>query len=168
MLYASRGAKMVPMARKKQQQQTKQFKNRRAFHEYHVLEKVECGIALMGSEIKSIREGKIIMSDGYARIDGGEVFLVNCHISEYKNSPHFGHDPLRKRKLLLRRAEIVKLERKVEVKGCTLVPLRLYFNKRGYAKLELGVCRGKQLHDKRQSMKSKDTEREIQREMSRY
>lgn len=157
------------MAQKKQRKPgAQQFKNRRAFYEYHVLEKVECGIALMGSEIKSIRDGKIIMSDSYARIEDGEVFLVNCHISEYKNSAHFGHEPLRKRKLLLRRAEIRKLERKVELKGYTLVPLRVYFNKRGYAKVELGVCRGKQLHDKRQSLKSRDTEREVQREMSRY
>lgn len=158
------------MARKKDTQKPppRQFKNRRAFYEYHVLEKVECGIVLMGSEVKSLRNGQITMTDSYARIEGGEVYLVGCHISEYRNATHFGHEPLRKRKLLLHRAEIRKLERKVELKGHTLVPLRVYFNARGIAKLELGVCRGKQLHDKRQSVKSRDTEREMQREMSRY
>ncbi len=153
--------------KKKPQQQ--QFKNRRAFYEYHVLEKVECGMVLMGSGIKSLREGQINLSDSYARIDDGEVFLINCHISEYKNASYFGHDePLRKRKLLLRRAEIRKLERRVELKGFTLVPLRVYFNARGIAKLELGIGRGKQLHDKRQSVKTRDTEREMRREMSKY
>lgn len=158
------------MARKKDKHKPRpqQFKNRRAFYEYHVLEKVECGIALMGSEVKSLRNGQITMTDSYARIEDGEVYLVGCHISEYRNATHFGHEPLRKRKLLLHRAEIRKLERKVEQKGHTLVPLRIYFNARGIAKLELGVCRGKQLHDKRQSVKSRDTEREMQREMSRY
>ncbi len=145
-----------------------QFKNRRAFYQYEILEKVECGIVLTGSEIKSLRDGQINLSDSYARIDGGEVFLINCHISEYKNASYFGHEPLRKRKLLLHRAEIRKLERKVELKGFTLVPLRVYFNARGIAKVELGVGRGKQLHDKRQSVKTRDTEREMRREMSKY
>jgi len=146
----------------------KEFKNRRAFHEYHVLEKVEAGIALVGSEVKSIREGNLNLSDSYARVEEGQVFLVNVHISEYKNAGAFGHDPRRRRKLLLHRAEIRKLERRVEEKGLTLVPLRVFFNARGLAKVELGICRGKQLHDKRAALKARDTEREIRREISKY
>jgi SsrA-binding protein len=146
----------------------REFKNRRAFHEYHVLEKVEAGIALVGSEVKSIREGNMNLSDSYARVEEGQVFLVNVHISEYKNAGAFGHEPLRRRKLLLHRAEIRKLERRVEEKGLTLVPLRVFFNARGIAKVELGICRGKQLHDKRAALKARDTEREIRREISKY
>ena len=126
---------------KQEGRKEREFKNRRAFHEYHVLEKVDAGIVLVGSEVKSIREGDINLSDSYARVGDGEVFLVNFHISEYKNAGAFGHEPLRKRKLLLHRAEIRKLEKKVEMKGLTLVPLRLFFNARGIVKVELGVCR---------------------------
>ncbi len=145
-----------------------QFKNRKAFHDYHVIEKVECGVALIGSEVKSIREGRVILTDSYATIVDAEVFLIGLHIGEYKNAVHFGHEPTRKRKLLLHRAEIRKLIRKVDQKGHTLVPLRIYFNARGIAKVELGVCVGKRQHDKRQSMKARDADREVRREMSRY
>lgn len=144
------------------------IRNRKAFHEYHVLEKVEAGIVLIGSEVKSIREGNVNLTDSFARIDDGEVYLVNCHISEYKNAPTFGHEPRRKRKLLLHRREIRKLAKRVEAKGLTLIPLRLYFSTRGYAKVEVGVCRGKQLHDKRAAVRERDSEREIRRELSRY
>jgi SsrA-binding protein len=146
----------------------KEFRNKKAFYEFHVLEKVEAGIALIGSEVKSIREGKVTFADSYARVDGGEIFLVGCHIAEYKNAASFGHDPLRKRKLLLRRREIEKLARKVAEKGLTLVPLRLYFNARGIAKIEIGVCRGKQLHDKRRALKEREGEQDIQRELSAW
>jgi SsrA-binding protein len=145
----------------------KDYRNRRAFYEYHIEEKVEAGMVLMGSEIKAIRDGKLNLSDSYARVDGKEVFLVNCHISEYKNAS-FGHEPLRKRKLLLHRKEIRKLEKRVGEKGLTLVPLRVFFNARGYAKVEIGIGRGKQQRDKRQAMKTRDTEREIRRQMSKY
>ena len=144
------------------------FKNRKAFHEFHVLEKVEAGIALVGSEVKSIREGNINLADAYGRIVDDEVYLVGCHISEYKNAKTFGHDPRRRRKLLLHRREIRKLQKRVEVKGHTLVPLRVFFNSRGFAKVELGVCRGKQLHDKRKSMRDRDAKREVRKEMSKY
>ena len=145
----------------------REFKNRKAFFQYHVLEKVEAGISLIGSEVKSIRDGNLNLSDSYARVDEGQVYLVNCHISEYKNARSFGHEPLRRRKLLLHRAEIRKLERRVEEKGCTLIPLRIYFGDRGIAKVELGVCKGKKLHDKRASIKERDVEREIRRETTR-
>ena len=142
------------------------IKNKRAFYEYHVLEKVEAGIALQGTEVKSIREGKITLGESYVRVDGDEVFLVNCHIPEYKAGSWTNHDPTRKRKLLLHRREIAKLRVRVEEKGLTIVPLRLYFNKRGYAKLEIGVSRGKQVHDKRESVKKRDAARDIQRQLS--
>jgi SsrA-binding protein len=147
---------------------SKEFKNRRAFFEYDVLEKVEAGIALKGSEVKAIRGGFLNLSDSYARLDGEEVFLVNCHISEYKNAAAFNHEPLRKRKLLLHRAEIRKLEKRVDEKGLTLVPIRIFFNARGIVKVELGICRGKQAHDKRQALKNRDAAREIRREISKY
>jgi SsrA-binding protein len=157
------------MARAKDEKETgREFRNRRAFHEYHVLEKVDAGIVLRGSEIKSIRDGKLNLSDSYARVERGEVWLHNCHISEYKAAALFGHEPLRKRKLLLRRAEIRKLERRVDEKGLTVVPLRVFFNQRGFAKVELGVCRGKQEHDKRASLKARDADREIRRELERF
>jgi SsrA-binding protein len=146
----------------------REFRNRRAFYEYHVLEKVEAGLALIGSEVKSLREGSVNFADSYARVEDGEVFLVGCHIAEYKNARAFGHEPTRRRKLLLHRCEIRKLGKAAEIKGHTLVPLRIYFNKRGFAKVEIGVCRGKKLHDKRLAAREKETEREIRREMSRY
>ena len=146
----------------------KEIRNRQAFYQYHVLEKVEAGIALIGSEVKSIRDGNVSFSDSYVRLDGGEVFLVNCHIAEYKNAKVFGHEPLRRRKLLLRRREISKLEKKVEQKGLTLIPLRIYFNNRGFAKVDVGVCRGKKLHDKRQASRERESKRELRREMKRY
>ncbi len=146
----------------------REYKNRRALHEYHVLERLEAGLALKGSEVKSLRDGNMNLSDSYARVDGGEVFLVNCHISEYKSAAFFGHDPIRKRKLLLHRSEIRKLEKKVDEKGLTLIPLRVFFNERGFAKVELGVCRGKQAHDKREAIKNREMDREVRREAARY
>jgi len=147
---------------------SREIKNRKAFFEYEILEKVEAGIVLTGSEVKSIRDGKINLSDSYARIDGDEVFLVNCNISEYRNAVAFGHNPVRKRKLLLHRSEIRKLARRIDEKGLTVVPIRVFFNDRGIAKLELGIGRGKQSHDKRQAKKARDSDRELRREVSRY
>jgi SsrA-binding protein len=146
----------------------KEIRNRRAFHDYHVLEKIEAGLALIGSEVKSIRDGNVNLTDSHARIDGGQAYLVNCHISEYKNAGVFGHEPRRRRKLLLKKAEIRKLERRVELKGFTLIPLRIYFSARGFAKVEIGVCKGKQLHDKREAARKKAVEDDIRREASRY
>lgn len=144
----------------------REFRNRKAYHDYEILETLEAGISLLGSEVKSIREGNISLADSYARVEGGEVYLLNCHISEYKNAGPFGHEPRRRRKLLLHRAEIRRLEKRVEEKGWTLVPLRVYFNERGIAKVELAVCRGKRVYDKREALKRRDLEREIDREMS--
>lgn len=144
----------------------KEVRNKRAFYEYQVLEKVEAGIALRGTEVKSIRDGNMSLAESYARLDGTEIMLVNCHIPEYKAGSWTNHDPRRKRKLLLHKREIRKLRMRIEEKGLTVVPLRVYFNNRGFAKVELGVGRGKKLYDKRQTMKRRDQERDIQRQMA--
>ncbi len=144
----------------------REFKNKRAFFEFHILEKVEAGLALRGTEVKSIREGNINLADSYAREMNGELFLVNCHIPEYRAGGWTNHDPRRPRKLLLHKREVAKIITKIEQKGLTIVPLRLYFNDRGYAKVEIGVAQGKKLHDKRADMKRRDADREIRRQMT--
>jgi SsrA-binding protein len=136
--------------------------NRRARHEYHVLETWEAGIVLQGTEVKALREGKANLQDAFARIDGGELWLHNLHISPYDPGSHFNHDPLRRRKLLLSRREVRKLIGNVEQKGLTLVPLDLHF-RRGIAKVNLALVRGKKLHDKRDDMRTRDAQREIER-----
>lgn len=136
--------------------------NRRAFHDYFVVETIEAGIALTGSEIKSIRDGKATISEAYARIEGGEVWLVGAHISPYRHGAYANHDPDRPRKLLVHKAQIRDLRVAIEQKGMTLVPLRLVL-KRGRAKVDLGVVRGKKLYDKRAS----DAERESRRDVER-
>ncbi len=141
--------------------------NRRARHEYHIEETVEAGIALLGSEVKALRDGKANLSDSYARIDHGEVWLQNAHISPYGPASQFGHEPRRNRKLLLHRAEIGRLQGKVKERGLTLVPLRLYFAK-GRAKVELALAKGKQRHDKRESIRAREVQREIERALSRH
>jgi SsrA-binding protein len=140
-------------------------KNKRAFHEYNVLDRLECGIVLLGTEVKSLREGGASLEDAYARIQDGEVWLIGSDIPEYRMATSFNHKPKRPRKLLLHRREIGKFVGKASQKGFTLVPLRMYF-KHGLAKVELAVARGKQLHDKRQSLKERDAKREMGRVMS--
>jgi len=136
--------------------------NRKAYHDYFVEEKLEAGINLTGTEIKSIRNGKVNLKDSYARIEDGEAWLYQMHISPYEQGNRFNHDPLRKRKLLLHRSEINKLFGKIQQQGMTLVPTKIYL-KNGLAKIELGVCRGKKIYDKRQAMAEKDAKREIER-----
>ena len=136
--------------------------NRQARFNYEILEKVEVGMALRGTEVKSIREGKANIKEAYADIRGGEAWLVGAHISPYSHGNITNHDPLRERKLLLNAVEIHRLQGKVMEKGLTLVPLRLYLKGR-LIKLELGVGRGKKLVDKREDIKKKDQEREVQR-----
>jgi SsrA-binding protein len=144
----------------------REFRNKRAFFEYHILEKYEAGIALRGTEVKSIREGNVNLAESFARVMEGELYLVNCHIPEYRAGGWTNHDPRRPRKLLLHRRELDRLVGKIELKGLTLVPLRLYFNSRGYAKVEIGVAKGKKLHDKRSAVKERESEREIRRQMA--
>ncbi len=136
--------------------------NRRARHDYEILETVEAGIALRGTEVKSLRQGQITFKDSYATIRNTEAWLVGCHISPYSHGTDANHDPERDRKLLLHRREIERLTGKIAERGLTLVPLRLYF-KEGRAKVELGLARGKKLHDKRSALR----EREVRREMDK-
>ena len=136
--------------------------NRKARHEYHVLETWEAGLVLQGTEVKSLREGKANLQDAFARVDRGEVWLHNVHISPYEQGNRFNHDPLRPRKLLLHRNEIRKLIGKVETTGLTLIPLDIHFT-RGIAKVNLALVRGKKLHDKRDDVRRRDAEREMQR-----
>jgi SsrA-binding protein len=138
--------------------------NKKAFHEYFVLEKIEAGICLLGTEVKAIREGRLNLKDSYAIVQGGEVILFNCHISPYSHGNRENHDPTRSRKLLLHEREIRKLIGKTQEKGLTLVPLRVYL-KRGRVKVELGVARGKKLIDKRETERRKEADREAKAAM---
>jgi SsrA-binding protein len=142
--------------------------NRKARHEYHVLETWETGIALQGTEVKSLREGKANLQDAFARVDGGEVWLYNLHISPYEQGNRFNHDPLRPRKLLMHRGQIRKLVGQVEQKGLTLVPLDIHFNPRGKAKVNLALVRGKKLHDKRDTLRERAEARDMERGFKDY
>jgi SsrA-binding protein len=135
--------------------------NRKAYHDYHIVETVEAGIALTGSEIKSIRQGKVNLRDSYARPSNGELWLVGAHIARYDAASYQNHEPHRDRKLLLHGEEIAELSNKARIKGFSIVPLRLYL-KRGRAKLELGLGRGKRVYDKRQAIAKRQAEREIE------
>ena len=138
--------------------------NRKARHDYFIESTIEAGIELRGTEVKSLRQGKANISDAYAEIVGGEVYVENMHISPYKQGNIFNMDPIRKRKLLLHKSEIRKLDRDLTLKGYTLIPLRLYLN-RGRVKVELALARGKKLYDKRQSLAQKDANRKIEQAM---
>ena len=140
--------------------------NRRAFHDYFIDEKFECGMVLTGTEVKSIREGRCNLREGYVRIDGNEAWLENVHISPYEQGNLMNHEPLRPRKLLLHRKQIASLIGKVRQKGYTLIPLRVYFS-RNHAKVEIGLCRGKRQYDKREAIAERDAKREIERAMRR-
>ena len=139
-------------------------RNRRARHEFDLLEKVEAGIVLTGTEVKSLRNGKASLEESYAAVDAGEVWLLGCDIPEYTEANRMNHKPKRPRKLLMHRREIGKFAGKASERGFTLVPLRMYF-KNGKAKVELAVARGKRLHDKRQSQRKSEAQKEIRREM---
>ena len=136
--------------------------NRKAFHDYFIEEKLECGVALFGTEVKSIRQGKVNLKESWAQIRKGEVWVEGMHISPYEQGNIYNRDPLRPKKLLLHRSEIHKLDIQVMRQGFTLVPLEMYL-KDGKVKVQLGLCKGKQLHDKRDSMAQRDSQREIQR-----
>lgn len=138
--------------------------NRKARHEYHVLQIFEAGIVLTGTEVKSLREGKISLADSYARVNNGEVWLLNVHINEYSQGNINNHDPTRERKLLLHKSEIKKLQKAVHEKGNTLIPLRFYF-KEGKVKVELAIAKGKRVYDKREDIAKKDMKRELERKI---
>jgi SsrA-binding protein len=140
--------------------------NRKARHHYLVLDTLECGIVLTGSEVKSLRSGQLSLDEAYGRVEGDEVWLVGANIAEYSYAHALNHVPKRRRKLLMHRREIRKFAGQAFEKGLTLVPLKMYF-KQGRAKVLIGVCRGKQKHDKRESMKERDMKRDIDRAMRR-
>ncbi|HHB77322.1 MAG TPA: SsrA-binding protein SmpB [Desulfobulbus sp.] len=140
-------------------------KNKKAFHEYHIDQKIEAGLVLTGAEVKSLRGGRANIKDGYAQVKNGELFLYNVHISPYSFAARTDNDPLRVRKLLLHKREIRKLIGKLKEKGVALIPLRIYFIGNGKAKVELGLARGKKLYDKRAALKEKQSRRELQRVM---
>ena len=140
--------------------------NRKARYDYHILDSCEAGIELQGTEVKSLRQGKANLKDGYARVEDDEVFLHNIHISEYEAGNRFNHDPTRKRRLLLNRREIHRLRTRAQEKGLTLIPLKLYF-KRGWAKVELGLAKGKREYDRRHDIARRDAQRDMEKELKR-
>ena len=139
--------------------------NRKAYRDYEILESLEGGIELKGSEVKSLRAGKINLDDSFARADKEEIFLYNAHISHYTEASYLNVDPDRPRKLLLHKNQIIRIIGKLTQKGLTLVPLKIYFNDRGFVKIDLALCKGKKLYDKRQSIKRRETDLEIRREI---
>jgi len=139
------------------------IKNRQATFQYELLDKFIAGMVLKGTEIKSIREGKVNLQDGHCYFNNGELFVKGINITPYDQGTHYNHEAARERKLLLKRAELKRLETKSEEKGLTMVPLRLFINDRGYAKLEIALARGKKIHDKRQTIKERDVKRELNR-----
>ena len=139
------------------------IKNRQAGFEYELIDKYVAGMVLTGTEIKSIREGKVNLQDGFCYMSNGELFVKGVNITPYAQGTHYNHAATRERKLLLKRAELKKIESKVDEKGLTLVPTRLFINERGLAKLEIAVARGKKLHDKRDSIKEREAKRELSR-----
>jgi SsrA-binding protein len=155
------------MAEDKQNSEKNIVTNRKARHEYEIIDRIETGLVLLGSEVKSLRDGKASLADAYARVMDGEVWVIGMHISPYKQANFEPADPLRDRKLLLHKREIKKLNRQVMEKGITLIPLRLYF-KNNIAKVELGLCRGKRQYDKKRTIAQRDAQREMQREEKEF
>lgn len=142
--------------------------NKKAYHDYTIESEIEAGLMLLGSEVKSLRAGKANLRDGFAKIKNDEVFLQRVHISPYSHATYDAPDPVRERKVLLKKREILKLVGKIQERGYSLIPLKMYFNERGKAKVVLGLAKGKKLYDKRESLKKKDTDREIDRAMLKY
>jgi SsrA-binding protein len=143
----------------REQAQKSIAENRKAFHDYHIIETFEAGVALLGTEVKAIREGNVNLRDSYASVEDGEVWILNVHINPYSHRGYADHEPTRRRKLLLHRQEIRKLIGRTVERGMTLVPTRMYF-KNGHVKVSIGLAKGKQAHDKRETVKKRDAERE--------
>jgi SsrA-binding protein len=139
------------------------IRNRQATFQYELLDKFIAGIALRGTEIKSIREGKVNLQDGYCYFSNGEIFTKGINITPYAQGTHYNHEAARERKLLMKKSELKKLESKVEEKGLALIPIRIFINERGLAKLEIALARGKKTHDKREGIKERDIKRELSR-----
>jgi SsrA-binding protein len=142
--------------------------NKKAFHDYEIIEKYDAGIALLGSEVKSIREGRVSFKDSYVEIKSQEAYLVSTHIAPYPNATYNNHEPERERKLLLHKQELKKMDRKIKTRGVTIIPLRMYLTPKGLIKVEIALAKGKRLYDKKQKIKEKDIQRDMDREMKRY
>lgn len=142
--------------------------NKKAFHDYEILDKFEAGMALAGSEVKSIRAGRISLKDSYVEIHNGEAFLLRCHISPYEQASIFNHEPERKRKLLLNRREIHRLDQKVKTRGFSIIPLQVYLTDKGLFKIEIALVRGKREYEKKQKLKERDMQREMDRDVQRF
>lgn len=142
-----------------------ELKNRSAYHEYFIDAKYEAGMVLLGTEVKSIRDGKVSFNDAYCLLHKGEVWIKSLHIAEYSHGNINNHEAMRDRKLLLQKKEIKRIESKLKEKGYTLVPLRIYFNDKALVKVEIGLAKGKKLHDKRETLRQKDAEREMKRHL---
>jgi SsrA-binding protein len=142
-----------------------EIRNRSAYHEYFIDAKYEAGMVLLGTEVKSIRNGKVSFNDSYCLLHKGEIWIKSLHIAEYSHGNINNHEALRDRKLLLQKKEIKKIESKLKEKGYTLIPLRMYFNEKALIKIEIGLAKGKKLHDKRETIRQKDVEREMKRHL---
>ncbi len=140
-----------------------EIKNRSASYEYFIEDKFDAGMVLTGTEVKAIRDGRVSFNDSYCLMDRGELYVKGLHISPYEYGSYANHNPTRERKLLLKSKELNKIQLKLKEKGYTIIPLSIYFNERGYAKMKIGLGKGKKLHDKRESIKERETEREIKR-----
>ncbi|MCS7206234.1 MAG: SsrA-binding protein SmpB [Leptospiraceae bacterium] len=151
------------MAKEKKEFRERSFHNKKAKKEYEILETLEAGIQLLGSEVKSIRAGRVNLDDSFVIPKDGEMFVVNLKIAPYENAKHFGHQETRTKKLLMHKKEIERWSSKVKEKRLTIIPLKLYFNSKNIVKLEIALCRGKKLYDKRQEERKKETEKQIQR-----
>ncbi|MFC4870164.1 SsrA-binding protein SmpB [Negadavirga shengliensis] len=151
------------MAKKNKFDKIINIRNKKASFEFEFLDKFVAGLALMGTEIKSIREGKVSLTEAYCYFRKGELYIKQMHIAPYSQAAHFNHDAVRERKLLLQKQELKKLENKFAEKGLSIVPVRIFINDRGLAKLEIALAKGKKIHDKRQSIKEKDAKRDLQR-----
>ncbi len=145
-----------------------QIKNKKAYHNFELVEKVQAGIVLLGTEVKSLRDGQGDLDGSYARIKGGECWLVGSKIAQYPQASHNNHEPLRDRKLLLHKNQIIKITIKLQQRGFTLVPLRIYFNERGLAKAELALARGKRQYDKRRKLRDEQQKKDVARTMKKY
>jgi SsrA-binding protein len=157
-----------PLAMEKKPQTKIIAKNKKAFFSYDLLETFEAGISLLGSEVKSIREGQISLKESYAEVKGGEVFLLNCHISPYDAANRFNHEPRRNRKLLLHSREIKRLSGKIKEKGLTLVPTKVLINAKGKVKVEISLAKGKRTYQKKEVIKERDHEREMRAELKKW
>lgn len=159
---------MVAKSRKDKDKDGPTVVNKKAYRDFELIEKFESGLELLGTEVKSLRAGQADLNGSYARLQNGECWLVGATIAQYQQAGAYPHEPTRKRKLLLHRAEIRRIRTKLEQRGFTLVPLRIYFNDRGLAKIELALARGKRQYDKRQAITERDQKRDVDRNMKKY